>query len=65
MGRARDGEDQVRTSNVFRAFCDDCRWVADDAWSWEESAYEDLNVHVQAEHAGHYGVRIEKKKEAW
>ena len=50
-------------SSVFRAFCDDCRWMADDAWSWEESACEDLNVHVQAEHAGHYGVRIEKKEQ--
>ncbi len=45
----------------YRAYCDECHWESPYRTMYDGSAYEDLNQHVQEEHAGLYGIREERE----
>jgi hypothetical protein len=43
---------------TYRAYCDECNWQAEDAWTYEENAYVDLTRHNEDYHT-EGGVRQE------
>lgn len=46
---------------MYRAYCADplCNWISDDFYSFEQEAYDDLNMHMQLQHFAVTGVKYE------